>query len=135
MIAELGYHLAPYIVIWLISDLAKNNITTLESIYYEQVLSHFLLQIHYADFYFYFYFSQLPNTVLTRMKEVMNNPDNLSIAPIDVVEEVSESNNVYIFFFFLLSFRFSRNVDWWRMHSRNGCRTNCDMLQGSECPW
>ena len=32
MIAELGYHLEPYTVIWLISDLAKNNITTLESV-------------------------------------------------------------------------------------------------------
>ena len=41
----------------------------------------------------------------------MNNPDNLSIAPIDVIEKVSVGNNVYIFFFFLLSFRFSRNVD------------------------
>ena len=33
------------------------------------------------------------------MKEVMDNPDNLSIAPIDVVDEVSVGNNVYIFSF------------------------------------
>ena len=65
----------------------------------------------------------------------MNNPDNLSIAPINVIEKVSVGINVYIFFFFLLSFRLPRNIDWWRMHSRMGCRTNCEMLQGSECPW
>ena len=73
--------------------------------------------------------------MLTRIKEVMNNPDNLSIAPINVIEKVSVGINVYIFFFFLLSFRLPRNIDWWRMHSRMGCRTNCEMLQGSECPW
>ena len=41
----------------------------------------------------------------------MNNPDNLSIAPINVIEKVSIGINVYIFFFFLLSFRLPRNID------------------------
>ena len=32
------------------------------------------------------------------MKEVMNNPDNLSIAPIDVIEKVSVGNNAFSFY-------------------------------------
>ena len=82
IIAALGYHLEPSTVI---SALAKNNITTVELVLRAYPQS-FSSTNSYAEF---FYYSQLPNTALARMKEIMNNPNNVSIAPIDVVEEVS----------------------------------------------
>ena len=44
------------------------------------------------------FFSQLPNEALADLKETFNSADNVNIAPIDVVEEVSV-DNVYLFFF------------------------------------
>ena len=82
IIAALGYHLEPSTVI---SALAKNNITTVELVLRAYPQS-FSSTNSYAEFFFY---SQLFNTALARMKEIMNNPNNVSIAPIDVVEEVS----------------------------------------------
>ena len=46
MIAELGYNLEPFTVI---SALAGNNITTVESVL---GAFHFILQSHYAEFVF-----------------------------------------------------------------------------------
>jgi hypothetical protein len=47
-----------------------------------------------------FLFSQLSKELIAEMKEAMNNADNVSIAPIHVVERVSQI--MFIFFLYLV---------------------------------
>jgi hypothetical protein len=68
-----------------IATLAKNNMTTMESVPLAFPLS-FSLQIYNTEFDV---FRQLPGDLLFKVKEVLNAADNLTIAPICVVEGVS----------------------------------------------
>ena len=83
MIAEVGYALEPSTVI---AALAKINITTVES-----VLRAFPLSFSSTNSlgWIWYFFSQLPKEAFADLKETFNSADNVNIAPIHVVEEVS----------------------------------------------
>ena len=78
----LGFHLEPSM---LISTLAKNNITTVESVTCPLSFS----STSSLCWIWFSLFSQMPSGLLEQMRETMNDVKNVSIAPIDVVEDVS----------------------------------------------
>lgn len=79
-----------------IATLAKNNMTTMESVLRACPLS-FSLQIDNTEFDI---FRQLPDDLFVKVKEVLNAADNLTIAPSFVVEGVS----TIMFFLFFTEF-------------------------------
>lgn len=56
-----------------------------------------------------FFYRQLPDDLLVKVKEAINSADNLTIAPSFAVEGVS---TIIFFKFYLLSFHCTRNVKW-----------------------
>ena len=89
--AVLDYYLDPDTVI---ATLAKNNMTTMESVLRACPLSLYP-QVHLN---LMFFFRQMPDDLFAKVKEVINAADNVTIAPSFVVEGVSTI--MFIFFIY-----------------------------------
>ena len=87
LITMLDYILDPATVV---AALANINMTAIESVLRARPLS-FSLQIHNPK---YDVFRHLSDALFAEMKEIMNAPDNVTIAPSSVVESVSNNSLV-----------------------------------------
>ena len=89
----LDYSLDPAMVV---ATLANNNMTTIESVLRACPPS-FSLQVHNAE---YDVFRQLSAALFAEMKEIINAPSNVTIAPSSVVESVSRLSMIMFIFLF-----------------------------------
>jgi hypothetical protein len=98
MITELDYTLEPCTVI---AALAKNNITTVESVLRACHFLYKFMTLNLITLY-----SQFPSETLAEMVETMNAADNVSIGPIYVIEEVGRV--MFYLFSILIFFAFQK---------------------------